>query len=170
MRLVLLSLLLCAASLDAQPRPDLTAHKAAMAKLNFLAGNWSGEATITRGANNVFKIRQTERVEYKLDGMVLLIEGTGRDETGKVVFNAFATVAYDPTSRTYRIRAYREANYVDAELKLLDKGFEWSYPSGPVTITNHMVIDANGKWSETTDGRVGEGRHFRAVEMLLSRE
>lgn len=155
---------------SAQPRPDVAAHKSAMAKLDFLAGAWTGQATVTLGPGKPIAITQTERIEYKLDGTVLLVEGTGRDAGGAVVFNALATIAFDAASNGYRIRAYREGNYVDAELKLLDKGFEWGFKSGPVTVTNRMQVDSSGRWVETTETQLPDGRQFRSVEMLLSRQ
>jgi hypothetical protein len=57
-----------------------------MKKLAFLIGKWSGDATSRRGQNETVKVKQTEEVQFKLDGLVLLIEGTGRDpNSGDVI-------------------------------------------------------------------------------------
>ena len=82
----------------AQPpkAPNVEAQRAAMKKLDFLLGKWSGECTCAARAGRTLELTQTEEVQYKLDGLVLLIEGTGRNKSdGKVVFRALATVAYD---------------------------------------------------------------------------
>jgi hypothetical protein len=50
-----------------------------MQKLSFLAGNWAGEATVTLGPGKPIKIMQTEEVVYKLDGLVMLKLGDGRE-------------------------------------------------------------------------------------------
>lgn len=153
-----------------QSRPDVAVHKTAMGKLGFLAGAWTGQATVTLGPGKPIAITQTERIEYKLDGTVLLVEGTGRDAGGVVVFSALATIAFDAPSNGYRIRAYREGHDVDAELTLLDQGFEWSFTSGPVKVTNRMHVDSSGRWSEVTDTQLPDGRQIRSVDMLLARQ
>lgn len=161
--------LLSAAAANAQGRPDTAAIKTAMQKLNYLAGNWSGDAAVTLGPGKPMKIVQTEEVVYKLDGLVMLIEGTGRDENGKVVFNALATVSFDPGTNSYRIRAYRDGHYLDTEMKLTESGFEWGFATGPVTVRNVMTLK-DGRWVETTDAKMPDGREFRTVEMNLGRK
>jgi hypothetical protein len=47
-------------------------------------------------------------VQYKLDGLVLLIEGTGRNSDGKPVFRSLATVSSNEEQRSYRMRAYND--------------------------------------------------------------
>ena len=100
---------LLAGIVHAQGRPDVSVQKTAMEKMKFLAGTWTGEAVISLGPDKQITVRQTEEVEYKLDGTVMLIEGTGRDDSGKVVFNAMAVVSFDQKSGTYRIRAWTTA-------------------------------------------------------------
>jgi len=64
-------------------------------------GPGTGTAT-RRGSNQTIKVKQTEEVQYKLGGLVLLIEGTGRNpDTGDVMYNALATIAYDETTKVY---------------------------------------------------------------------
>jgi hypothetical protein len=75
--------------LFAQGPPDFSAEcKQELKKLNSFVGNWKGEATYMRGPGSEVSINQEEKIEYKLDGTVLLIEGTGRDVAGNIVFNA----------------------------------------------------------------------------------
>ena len=64
---------------------------------------------------HTIKVKQTEQVTYKLDGLVLLIEGTGRNpDSGDVMFRALATVSYDEAAGVYHFRAY-----IGAETPLL---------------------------------------------------
>ena len=90
-----------------------------MRKLLFLSGHWSGPVTIVRGTGEPLHLTQTENVEYKLDGLVLLVEGRSTSASGKVMFSALATIAYDDTSRSYRFRAYNDGHYLDTELSVL---------------------------------------------------
>ena len=94
-----------------------------MEKLKFLAGTWRGEAVVSHGETPI-TLRQTEEVQYKLGGLVLVIEGTGRDEAGKVMLNALAVASFDPQSNSYRIRAWNGGNTVESELKVSGNSFE----------------------------------------------
>src|SRR5262245_56442487 len=94
-----------------------------MHKLSFLAGRWSGPATIRRGPGEALHLTQTEDVEFKLDGLVLLIEGKSSGAEGKVMFSALATISYDDSSLTYRFRAYNDGHYVETELSVPPNGF-----------------------------------------------
>ena len=158
-------LVLFGLTLAAQEPVDV--QRESMHKLSFLAGTWSGPVTIVRGPGEPLHLTQTEDVQYKLDGLVLLIEGKSTGPDGKVRFNALATVSYDDASRTYRFRAYNDGHYVDTELTVPDGGFSWQYQAGPAQIVNTMRLTKNGEWSEVTEATVGNNPSFRAVEMLL---
>jgi len=58
--------------------PDLDAQRAAMKKLGFLVGRWVGEARLLRGPGEPVVLAQTEEEQFKLDGLILEIEGVGR--------------------------------------------------------------------------------------------
>src|SRR5580700_9599265 len=85
---------------------SVDAQREAMRKLSFLAGHWSGPVTIVRGPGEALHLTQTEAVEFKLDGLVLFIEGKSTNADGKVLFSALATIAYDDASHIYCFRAY----------------------------------------------------------------
>jgi hypothetical protein len=136
-------------------------------KLSFLAGTWSGPVTIHRGPGEPLHRTQTEDVQYKLDGLVTLIEGKSIGSDGKVMFNALATISYDDATHTYRFRAYNEGHYLDTELTVPDGGFSWQYQAGPAHIVNTMKLTKDREWSEVTEATVGNNPPLRAVEMLL---
>jgi hypothetical protein len=48
--------------------PNAEVQRAAMRKLSFLVGKWSGEARMLRGPGEPIEMKQTEEAEYKLDG------------------------------------------------------------------------------------------------------
>ncbi len=90
-----------------QPRiPSIEAQRAALKKLEFMVGKWAGEARLLRGPGDPVALMQTEEAQYKLDGLILLIEGVGRNKTdGKPALQALGIVSYDDESGTYRMRA-----------------------------------------------------------------
>ena len=153
-----------------QPPPATEVQLQAMQKLAFLAGRWSGPVTIIRGPGEPLHLTQTENVQFKLDGLVLLIEGQSTGADGKAQFQALATVAYDETSRTYRIRAYNDGHYLDTEFAAPADGFAWGFNSGPAHIQNTMYLTAKGEWQETTEVVFGNNPPRHSVEMLLQRQ
>lgn len=143
-----------------------------MKKLEFLVGKWSGPASVWRGPGTPLEITQSEDVQMKLDGLLIVVEGTGRDAGGKVVFGALATISYDEATATYRFRAFSDGRFLDTELKVTAtgvKGFEWGYTAGPLTVKNVMILTDTGQWSETTESVFGATPPRRSVEMLLKR-
>lgn len=168
--ILLTGLLAVASSAFAQAQPNVALQREAMKRLSFLVGQWQGEATVTLGPEGPIRLRQTEDVQFRLGGLLLLIEGTGRDaSTGAVSFNALATVTFDETSKTYRFRAFNDGRYLDTELIVGDRTFEWGYTVGPAKITNKMSLDATGRWVEFTDVVVNDNPPMRTVEIRVSK-
>ncbi|MGE4162272.1 MAG: DUF1579 family protein [Vicinamibacterales bacterium] len=160
-----------ATSVVAQSRPDVAAQREAMQKLAFLVGRWTGEATVATGPEGPRRVEQTEDVQFKLDGLVLLIEGTGRNPvSGAVEFNALATVSFDEASGAYRFRAYSGGNYVETVLTLRDRGLEWGFTAGPATVTNTMHLDDTGQWVEVTDVVINGGPPRRTTELRVRKQ
>ena len=166
-----LFILLSLSSLAQQPprAPNLDVQRAAMKKLDFLLGKWSGEARVQRSPNELLELTQTEEVQYKLDGLVLLIEGTGRDKDGKPVFRALGTVSYDEEAASYRLRAYNDGRYLETELKLAEngKGFTWGFVFGPVRTKYEMKLTDKGEWTETGEVIMGQQPPRKFVEMAV---
>jgi len=150
--------------------PDVEAQREALKKLAFLAGQWWGPVTVVRGPGEPLKLTQTENVAYKLDGLVLLMEGRSTGTDGKAQFQALATIAYDDASHTYRFRAYNGGRYLDTELTVQPDGFTWGFQAGPAKIQNTMHLTAKGEWQETTDVTIGNGPPRRSVDMLLQHQ
>ena len=82
-------------------QPDLAAQRAAMSRLGFLIGNWMGEARLFPPGGDHVDLNQTEAAEFKLDGLILSIEGIGRlPANGKAALQAFAILSYDDETRS----------------------------------------------------------------------
>src|SRR5215469_18079416 len=97
--------------------PNVEAQRAAMRKLSFLAGKWSGEARMLRGPGEPLEMKQTEEAEYKLDGLILTIEGVGRTKSdGRPNLQAFAVISYDDETRTFRMRAFNCGRFLESEV------------------------------------------------------
>lgn len=158
--------------------PPGQANRDALKKFDYLAGKWKGEASIRMGPGDPQKIQQSEDVQYRLGGTILVIEGIGRgklpdsDKEG-VVFNAFAVVSYDPAKKEYAMKAYRmEGLSVDAWIKPADKGFTWGFtsPEPKMEIKYTMKLTDKGEWNEVGEvSRDGGKTWFKFFEMTLTK-
>jgi hypothetical protein len=171
--LIAATLVSCSFALYAQQPPasnSADVQRQAMQKLSFLAGRWSGPISVFRGPGEPVHMTQTEDIQYKLDGLVMLIEGASHDSEGKVSFRALATISFDDVSHTYRFRAYHDGHYLDTELTPLPNGFFWSYAAGPAHIVNTMHLTGKGEWAEVTEATIGSNPPRRSVDMLLQHQ
>ena len=159
-----------AATAQGQQQPNVAAQREAMKKLEFLAGKWAGNASITRGPGEPIRLVQSEDLQFKLDGLVMVVEGTGRDASGQVVFRAFATIAYDDTASVHRFRAFNDGRFLDTELKVTLGGFAWGYTAGPVKVNNTTRLNEKGEWFEVTETTFGTSPPQKSLETTLRRQ
>jgi hypothetical protein len=142
---------LSAAVLHAQ-MPDGSSNRAAIGKLDFMVGRWTGEAWMQRGSERV-QTTMTETVERKLDGAVLQVEGRGVIPAAaggepRVVHHAFAVISFDAQAGAYGLRSYlANGLFGDFLWTLIPGGMSWSrnVPGGQVRNTARI---ANDEWHE----------------------
>jgi len=170
MRCALLPVLLGATLTCSGQQLNVAAQREAMKKLDFLAGKWSGDALVSRGPGEPMKVAQSENIQFKLDGLVLLIEGAARNPDGKIVFQALATVSYDDSTSVYRFRSYNDGRYLETELKVIPQSFTWGFEAGPLKVSNSMRLNEKGEWVEVTESSYGATPPKKSVEMVLKRQ
>lgn len=156
----------------AQGRPDtatlIAAQREAMGPLAFMDGVWRGPAWTILPSGEKHIITQTERIGPFLDGSVKVIEGRGYEPDGKVSFNAFGTISYNPATRAYTLHSYAQGYVSDFTIKLTADGFVWEIPAGAMTIRYTAVVK-DGAWREVGD-RIMPGKEpVRFFEMNLKR-
>jgi len=159
-------------SVSAQERPDpatlIAAQREAMAHLAVMDGVWRGPAWTILPSGEKHNITQTERIGPFLDGSIKVIEGRGYEPDGRVGFNAFGIVSYDPASKTYSLHSHAQGRVGDFALKPITDGYVWEIPAGPMTIRYTATIK-DGAWLEVGD-RIMPGKEpVRFFEMNLKR-
>ena len=131
--------------------PNVEAQRTAMKKLEFLVGDWSGEATVLRGPGQFAEMAQTESAHFKLDGLVLMIEGVGRTKIdGKLALQALGLVSFDDETGTYKMRAFNDGRWLETDVKLADgeKSLSWGFAVGAFKTTTLLRINESGEWTE----------------------
>lgn len=163
---------LAAASAVAQTPPDpgplLAAQREAMAALQSMNGVWRGSAWTMRPSGEKHTIVQTERIGPFLDGTLKVMEGRGYEPDGRVGFNAFGIVSYDPQSRRYSMRSYAQGLAGDFEFVPTADGYRWEIPAGPAKIRFTATIK-DGTLHEIGERLMPEREPVRFFEMTLQR-
>ena len=151
--------------------PDVEAQRAAMKKLSFLIGKWSGEASVLRGPGQVVDLFQTEEAQFKLDGLVLIIEGVGRTKSDDTVaLQALGLVSFDDDSGTYRMRAFNDGRWLETDVTLLDDGksLSWGFTLGEMSTKSILRVNENGEWTELAELNIGARPPQKLMEIVVS--
>ncbi|MFK4059238.1 DUF1579 domain-containing protein [Brevundimonas sp. NPDC046655] len=144
------------------------AQRAAINRLNFMDGEWRGEATV-HGPSGTMTLTQTERVGSMLGGSIKIIEGRGYAADGSTQFNAIALVSWDVRAGRYGFRSYAQGYSGDYAFEATEDGFRWETPAGPNAKMQYVAVVRDGTWHEVGT-YVAEGQPPRkAIEMRLTR-
>ena len=153
--------------------PDLEAQREAMKKLGFLVGKWAGEARLLRGPAESVELLQTEEAKYKLDGLILVIEGIGRTKSGgQPLLQAFGIISYDDESETYRLRAFNDGRFLETQTKLLEegKGMTWGFAMGEIRTNSVLRINERGEWTELAEISIGSQPSKKLLELTVRQQ
>ena len=167
----LISLAICTA--HAQPAVS-SDHQDQMKKLDFLSGSWAGEGWIQMGPQGKESFTQTEHIQKKLDGTLLMIEGLGKakaDES-KIVHNAFAIISYDQQNQSYQFQSYlADGRQVTGVAKVNERTLVWGFetPQG-AKIRYTIVVDEEDKWGETGEYSPDGNNWMQFFEMSLKKK
>jgi hypothetical protein len=150
--------------------PDLEAQREAMKKLGFVVGKWAGEARLLRGPTESVELLQTEEVQYKLDGLIVVIEGVGRTKSGgQPLLQAFGIISYDDEGESYRLRAFNDGRFLETQMKLLEngKGMTWGFTLGEIRTNSVLRINERGEWTEFAEISIGLQPPKRLLELTV---
>jgi hypothetical protein len=155
------------------PRPpDVEAQRAAMKRLGFLVGEWAGEASVLRGPGQFVELVQTESAQFKLDGLVLEIEGVGRTKAeGKLALQALGLISFDDETGTYTMRAFNDGRWLETEVKLADGGnsISWGFALGEFKTWTVRRINESGEWAELGELVIGDRPPQKLIDLKVRR-
>jgi hypothetical protein len=157
---------------QAPKTPNVEAQRAAMKKLQFLVGEWSGKASALRGPGQFVDLVQTESAQFKLDGLVLVIEGVGRAEgDGKPALQALGLISFDDDAGTYRMRAFNDGRWLETEVKLADgeNSLSWGFALGEFKTTIVLCINDKGEWTELGELIIGDRPPQKMMDLRVRR-
>jgi len=152
--------------------PNVAAQRAAMKKLEFLAGEWSGDASVLRGAGQLVDLVQTESAQFKLDGLLLAIEGVGRSKIdGRPALQALGLISFDDEAGTYWMRAFNDGRWLETEVKLADgeNSISWGFVLGEYRTTTVLRINDKGEWTELGQLTIGDRPPRKMIDLRVHR-
>ena len=152
--------------------PNVAAQRAAMKKLEFLAGEWSGDASVLRGAGQLVDLVQTESAQFKLDGLLLVIEGVGRSKIdGRPTLQALGLISFDDEAGTYWMRAFNDGRWLETEVKLADgeNSISWGFALGEYRTTTVLRINDKGEWTELGQLTIGDRPPRKMIDLRVHR-
>jgi hypothetical protein len=167
---IAIALLLSASQLIAQ---DAKVNRENLRKLDFMTGNWKGEATIQQRGSAPIKVVQEEKIEWRLDSLLLTVEGTGRDPlTKKVNFHAFAIIAYNQQTKQLGMKSFTmEGRQTEAYFNVVaDNQYTWGFDVPTGKIKYSITISPQAKtWVEKGEFSPDGTQWFPFMEMNLTK-
>lgn len=158
--------------------PDPTPTKEAMKKLSSWIGQWKGEGSMQMGPGVPKKSNVDERIEMKLDGTIMVVEGIGKitdpaTRQESVVHNAFGIISYDVPSKSYKFKTYtKDARSADAYFNIVgDNKYEWGFdiPSGGKTRYIITLDPVKKTWNEIGEYSRDGANWMKFFEMNLTK-
>lgn len=143
-----------------------------MKKLGFLAGKWVGEARLLRGPGEPIVLAQAEEAQFKLNGLILEIEGIGRTKSdNKPVLQSLGIISFDDETGTYHMRAFNDGRFLETDVKLLEDGksLTWGFALGSIRTNSLMRINEKGEWTELTEISIDAQPTKKLMELTVKR-
>lgn len=142
-----------------------------MKALEFMVGDWQGEAWTQMRPEVRETVTQRELVEWAAGGEALLVRGQGSKD-GKVVHYAVALIAWDARNQRYTMWAYRAGSGISTpELTVTNGGVVWGISSPGYQVRFTMRLDEQGRWSEIGERSMDAGQTWSTfLGMTLSKK
>jgi hypothetical protein len=143
-----------------------------MKKLDWFVGHWKGTGWIQMGPQGRHEFTQSETIEAKLDGLVLVIEGPGKaKEDGSTVHTALAFVSYDHRANKFRWHAFTPEGQIDTEAKVGKDTLEWTLEIPPRGRMRYIITrNEKGEWFEVGEMIQEDQTRHKFFEMTLRKE
>ena len=149
-------------------------------QVQVMEGTWIGEGWIMGGAGKRMRFQQTEIINSKVNGNVLMIEGLGyaiEDSvvTDRVIHDVVGMISINPTSGNATMLSILEKQG-RSEVELYRLGgknvFRWSIKSPYNGATVRFTDDLTNpnEWHEIGEVATGQGQWYQFFEMTLTKQ
>jgi hypothetical protein len=138
-------------------QPNETVAREKLQPFSAWVGRWQGEGSMQMGPGEPKESSVDEKVEFKLNGTVMLVEGVGKATNPStneevVVHHALGLLSYDQVKGQYTFRTYlKDGRNTDAWLSTIGENkFQWGFdiPTGGKTRYTISLDPNAGTWNE----------------------
>jgi hypothetical protein len=140
---------------NAQPGQSNEALQQKMSALQNWVGKWQGQGSMTTPSGEIKKSTVDERIEFRLDNTLLLVEGLGKslDQNGKeiVTHNALGILTFDTNTSQYKFRSWlKDGKNTEAWFNVTGENqYQWGFDTPQGKIRYSIVLDPVKKtWNE----------------------
>lgn len=144
--------------------------KEKMNALSMWPGHWTGTSTYRQG-QTVTAATVDEKIEWRVDGYALLINGLGKNNEGQIVHEALGVLSYDPAESRYRLRTWlRDGRASDARFEVIrENNFQWGFDIPQGKIRYSISLTAN-TWVEKGEFSSDGSQWFPFFDMSLTKQ
>jgi hypothetical protein len=166
---------LCAIAVNVSAQtPNNVVNKDKIGALSAWLGRWQGEGSMQMGPGEPKKSSVDERIESKLDGTIMVVEGIGKTSNPEmVVHHAFGIISYDAATSQYKFKTYlKDGRSSDAWFSVVgDNKYQWGFdvPNGG-KVRYSITLDPNQKtWNEIGEFSRDGNTYAKFFEMNLKK-
>lgn len=157
------------ASAQKPNNPNFEKKRVEMQKLDAMIGEWEGDGWTQMGAQRS-RFKGFERVQKKIGGLALLVEGKFSDASGNTVHETLAVLSYEPKKSVYVFKTYlADGNTSETDFQIVQNGWSWGLdtPRGKMRYTTQMTADT---WLEIGEISPDGDNWTKFFEMKLNRK
>ena len=156
----------------AQGTAPAASRIAAMHRFDGWVGLWAGSGWSIDATGKRSEFTREERVQRKLDGAVLYVEGRGVTKGSEAPMEGIVLVSWDEKGGHYRWHGHDSAmGSMDAEPRFVDGGFQWAITVGPSSTIVRFAITLDAThWNEVGEVSADGKSWSRFMEMHLIRQ
>lgn len=165
-------LLFCSISLFAQ-MPDFSKEvQTAMSNVSVMAGKWEGDGWRLAPNGEKNSSHTIENINWKLDNTLLVMEGFGQKEDGKVVHNAFGVLSYNPNTDRYSLKTFLSSGLsTEAGFDVIEpnKLFRWWFEDNRGGTFQYTITNDGSTWNEVGEYSADKKQWRKFFEMNLKK-
>jgi hypothetical protein len=164
-------------NVSAQPNEKTAQEK--MKMFSSWIGQWQGEGSMQMGPGKPKTSNVNERVEFKLNNTILVVEGIGKsiDETTKeelVVHHAYGIVSFDQLKNEYKFKTYLKDGRASESwfTPTGDNSFQWGFdiPNRGKTRYTIVIDPTKNTWNEIGEYSSDGTTWSKFFEMALTKQ
>ncbi len=123
----------------------------AMQQVSVIPGKWEGKGWTVGQNGEKSYTNVTENLQWKLDSTLILLEGFGKKDDGKVEHNALGVLSYDPFKKKFEMTSHLSSGLsttANWEVIKPNEKFKWWFDDGRGGTIRYNITTDGKHWKE----------------------